>query len=169
MTKYIFTLLLLTISISCKAQSIEKRYSSYLSEKGTINFFRPKKLDKKINVDKFVFDMTYVANNDSAIINCSLNIKSGGVAKELNFISDNRNIEGDAITTLYRDVLKNGYTIRVSSRFPIKVIKEVFSNNSPLIFSVTLTDGINCKATYKPSEWKKERLQITRILESINY
>ena len=169
MIRTIFTLLLITIALNCGAQRIEKRYSSYLSEKGTINFFRPKKLDKKVNADKFIFDMTYISKHDSITINCLVATNSGGVAKEFNLKSGERNISGEAVSTLFRDVVKNGFAIRITSRFLIKDIKESFYNQKPLIFNITLTDGTTCMATYKPSKWKKESLQITRILESINY
>ena len=169
MTRHILTLLFLTIALTCSAQSIEKRYRSYLSERGTINFFRPKKLDVKANVDKFIFDMTYVSRQDSIIINSSLSIKDEGVLSQFKLKSGEKEIPGEAVTMLYRDVTKQGYTIRISSRFLIKDIEECFSSNSPLIFTIVLTDGTVCTATYKPSQWKQERLQVTRILQSINF
>ncbi len=169
MVRIFFTLLLITIAINSNAQPIEKRYSSYLSEQGTINFLRPKKLDNTANVDKFVFDMTYISRKDSVTINCSLTIKSGGIAKELSINSGDKIIPGNAIHTLFRDVVKRGYTIRVTSRFSKKEIEECFKNSAPMVFNVTLTDGVICKATYKPSQWKKESLQVTRILETTTY
>jgi len=169
MARYILILLCLAVSLMCTARSIEKRYSSYISEKGTIYFFRPKKLAKNTNIGKFNFDMTYVSHKDSVIVNCSVNIKNSEKVSHLELKSGDKTIPGDAVYIIFRNVIKNGYVVRVSSRFLLKDIEECFSNSNPLIFHIMSTDGQEYEATYTSSQWKEESEQVTRILNSINY
>lgn len=162
--------MLFSISALCNAQSIEKRYSSYLSYTGVINFFQPKKLKKNTNIDMFVFDMTYISYSDSVTLNCTYRISNGNNIKSLNLKSSNNNIiDGNDLSVIYREVRKHGYEVRVTSRFAFNDIKTVFNNHTPLAFEIVLNDGSSCIASYRKSSWKKESFNVTRILESINY
>lgn len=169
MARIVFILLIFFISIICNAQSIEKRYSSHLSNAGVINFFHPKKLKKNTNVDMFVFDMTYISHNDSVTLNCSFRIRNKYNIKLLNLKSGNNKIHSNDLFILYREVKKHGYEIRVTSRFSFNEIKNVFKEHIPPVFEIILNDGSYCMASYRKSAWEKESFNVTKILESINF
>lgn len=169
MIRRIFFLLCISFSLTCFAQSIEKRYSSYISEKGTINFFRPKKLKNNKNLGKFLFDMTYVSNTDSVTINCSINITSGEMVSRAELRNGEKRKPGENVYAIYRNVTKKGYIIRLSARYTLKDIQDCFSSDTPLAFYFQLKDGTTCSASYTSSQWRKDSSQVTRILSSLNY
>ena len=169
MIRHIFFLLCILFSLTCAAQSIEKRYSSYISEKGTINFFRPKKLKNNKNMGEFLFDMTYVSNTDSVTINCSINITNGEMVSSAELRNGDKRKSGENVYAIYRNVTKKGYLIRLSARYTLNDIRECFSNGAPLVFYFQLKDGTTCSASYTPSQWKRDSSQVTRILSSLNY
>lgn len=168
MTKLYF-IFLFFICTFCNAQSIEKRYSTYISDIGVINFFHPQKLKNNTKIDAFVFDMTYISYGDSLILNCSYRTQNGSNIKSLKLKNGNNNICGKDLSVLYRDVIKSGYETRVTSRFSFIDIRNIFSNPAPLVFEIILNDGSCYTASYRKSAWEKESINITRIFESINY
>lgn len=157
------------VCVLCDGQSIEKRYSSHLTENGTIHFFRPKQLDKTVNMDAFNFDMSYHSKSDTITINCSLYMQDDAIVKELNLKSGNKTISCYSVNMLYRDVTKKGYILRITSKFPFTDVKESFNSSIPLMFCITLVNDGRCFATYKESKWKKECAQISKIINSIYY
>lgn len=168
--KRLLFILLLTIScLNCSAQSIEKRYSSSLTNQGTIHFFRPKKLGKIDNIDSFSFDMTCLSGRDSLTLNFSIATTYETTVNSLELKSEEMKVEGQQLRILYKDVTTKGYVIRVSSVFAVKDIKSFFSKKSPLVFYVTLSNGKSCTATYKDSQWKRESEQVSRIFYSLIY
>ncbi len=80
----------------------------------------------------------------------------------------NKSYLGKSVSMLYRDVMKNGYLLRITSKFSILDITEMFQSSTPLIFEFTLTDGTRCILTYSESQWKKESHDVSRIIESLN-
>lgn len=169
MTKYKIFLFLFVIAASCHAQSANKRYRSYLSERGTVNFIRPFKLGNKNNIDLFEFDMTYVSYSDSITINCTLKTKRPNIVRALELRTGCHEVIDNDVYLLYRDVLKDGYEMRITSRFSFDDIKRIYKSTSPCVFKVIFNDGSWGTATYSKSKWKSEHLNMTRILESINF
>lgn len=169
MKRILFCLLLVAACLNCSAQSIEKRYSSTITNQGTIHFFRPKKLGKVDNMDSFSFDMTYLAGRDSLTLNCSIALTSEAMVNTLAMKSERMTVEGHQRHMLFRDVTKKGYVLRVSSVFAYKDIKALFAKTTPLVFQITLSNGQTCTATYKDSQWKRESEQVTRIFNSFIY
>ena len=53
------------------AQSIDKRYRTFLTSNGMLHFIGTKKLTKTENLTKFDFDITYITGTDSATVNFS--------------------------------------------------------------------------------------------------
>ena len=163
------TLFLINISVSLisPAQSIEKRYSSYVSERGIVNFFRPKKLNNNVNMGVFEFDMTYVSHGDSVTVNCSINVTSVEPIVRAELINGEDKKSGENVYVIYRDITKKGYIVRLSARYPLKDIQECFSNRNPLVFCFLMKNGTTCSASYSPSQWKKDSNLVTRILSSL--
>lgn len=169
MVKNYIIFILFFIGTICHAQSIGKRYRSHLSECGTINFFRPIKLNDKTNTDLFVFDMTYISHSDSVTVCCSIRTKHPNTVKSLELINSDQDIASNNVSVLYCDVLKRGYEIRITSRFSFNDIQHIYKESIPLMFKIIFNDDSSCTATYSRSKWEKESQNITRILESINF
>jgi hypothetical protein len=169
MKRLVLIIGLISFNISISGQSIEKRYTSHLTEKGTIHFFRPKQLDRTINMDDFSFDMSYLSKSDTVIVNCSLTLPSETLVKGMSLKNGNHEVACYDQRMLYRDVTKKGYILRVTSKFPYSSVKSFFSSASPLMFCFTLADDSRCYATYKESKWKKEQYQVTKIINSIDF
>lgn len=155
------------MSFTCEAKSVNERYSSFLTQNGIIHFFRPTKLDRFNGIDNFNYDMTYLSKKDSITINCSIDLKDNHLVHLFKIQNGIQEITGDDTYMMFRDVTKKGYRIRLSSRFPIREIVELFVSNQPLTFCIETTQNITLSATYTPSHWKKENKIMTRILQSI--
>lgn len=168
--RILFVLLLFSYIFSIKAQTISSRYRSHLSNGGTTYFFCPKKLRHTKNIDRFTFDMTYHTSSDSLLLNFSfvsptpVNIKSLSLRN-----GKEQTHEGKKLSVLYRDIRKKSYEIRATSQFSLAEIEQIFSIKDKLSFEILLSNGVCCYATYSPSKWKKERRQITQIINLINY
>lgn len=169
MVKISLLFILLFIGPICHAQSIDKRYRSHLSECGTINFFRPIKLYDRTNTDLFIFDMTYISHSDSVTVNCSIKTKYPNSVKSFGLANSSQEVTSNNVSVLYRDVLKRGYEIRITSRFSFNDIQHIYKKSSPLMFKIIFSDNSSCTAAYSKSQWDKESRNITRILESINF
>lgn len=165
--KVAILILLITILITGNAQSIEKRYATHLGSGGISYFFRPKKLNVITNVDKFIYDATYLVHSDSITINCTLHVKTDGLINGLKLVSGNKNIQGERVAMLYREVTKHGYRIRITSHFLFSDFANCFKEQRPLVFYITSNDGSFSTATYKRGMWEKERRNMSRIINSI--
>ena len=164
-----FTLLLFffLFVVSSTAQSIDKRYRSTITQTGTLHFFRPMKLTRIENMKSFVYDMTYLSKTDSVTLNFTLEIINSQNVEKVVLQTDGVIAIENAPKMLYRDVLKSSYKVRISVGVPYKDIERIFKSETPLSFFITLSDGTVCKATYSKSKWRKEHVNITRILQSI--
>ena len=160
-------LISLLVSLICPAQSIEKRYSSYVSERGIVNFFRPKKLNDNTNMGGFEFDMTYVSHRDSVTVNCSINVRNSEPVVYAELRNGEEKRAGENVYVIYRDITKKGYLVRLSTSYPLKDIQECFSNRNPLVFCFRMKDGTTCSASYTPLQWKKDSYLVSRILNSL--
>ena len=169
MIRLIAILSLFFINLSMTAQSLDKRYTSHLSNNGIIGFIRPKQLSVTTNLDKFEYDMTYVSGQDSITINCSLYVKNEALVKELNIKSGERELKGEKVAVIYRDITPKGYVLRVTTRFSFNDVKTCFENSTPFEFYAMMTDGSQCTATYRASKWQKEQQMVTRIFKTLNY
>ncbi|MDO4949874.1 MAG: hypothetical protein Q4E55_06900 [Bacteroidales bacterium] len=118
-------------------------------------------------MNKFVYDMTYISNTDSVTLNFTSEIIDFQNIEKVALQTDRVIATENAPKMLYRDVLKTSYEIRITVGVPYKDIEQAFKSDTPLSFFITLSDGTICKATYSKSKWKKEHVNITRILQSI--
>lgn len=116
---------------------------------------------------RFEYDMTYVNNADSVTINYTICID--GIAKVDRFFvsTDDITVEDNSPKCLYRDVLASTYEIRTSSRISFVDMARIYESKSPIIFTIILSNGRKCTATYHSAKWAKERSIITKIIKSI--
>ena len=108
MIRNLLSILLILVAFSCEAQSVSKRYSNFLTNKGTIYFFRPAKLDKLNGMDNFTFDMTYLTKKDSVTINCSIDIRDADPVNLIKIQNGIHEITGEGTYMIFRDVIKKG-------------------------------------------------------------
>lgn len=158
---------LISVCVYADAQPANKRYRSHIGNGGTTYFFVPKKLSDKVGVEKFMFDMTHLSSTDIVTLNFSIILDDAVKVDTLILKNSECAIGASRVSMLYRDVLKDAYEIRTTSEFALKDICNVFENDSPLIFEMKLSNGQLVTATYKKTQWKKERQIITRIFNSI--
>ena len=163
--------LFLFACLSAAAQSIENRYRTHYCNGGVTYFFCPKQLKHTQHVEGFTFDMTYHTSGDSVFVNFTLL-----TAKPVNVDSvvmrnagSGHGYAGKNLTTLYYDVRGKRCEIRTTSKFAFADIRRVFAGETALRFEMILDDGTPCSAVYGHSQWSKERRQIKRILELIDY
>ena len=166
MSRKLLALVLAFATLIANAKSIEQRYSSYLSDEGMVLFIRPAKLSQHTDLSGFTYDMTYTAGQDSITINCTVDMNGNEDITQFIIHNESKKIVCESVSTLYRDLKKKGYSVRITSKFPIKDIKEIFADGTPATFTFVTTDKKSCSASYKNGQWTKERNDITRIFNS---
>ena len=159
----------LFLSLQTFAQSIENRYRSHLDTNGTTFFFCPKQLGNNVNINKFIYDMTYHTSNDSVILNFTLIANRPVKVTKMVLACGDKNYVGESVGTMYADICGDKYEIRTTSKFSLKDIGDVFSQSDPLTFRLSLDGGGNASAAYSLSKWNKDSKLITRIFELINF
>lgn len=160
---------MLIMCFQIEAQSLNSRYRSHIGSNGTTYFFCPKKISPQKGIDRFVYDMTYLSSTDSVTLNFTFIAKKPDSVRSVILKNGENQIKANYLSTLYRDVLKNGYEIRTTSKFSFDEIQKVFNDELPLVFLITLNNGDIITAKYGKSQWKKETKIIPLILNSITY
>ena len=150
-----------------EAQSIDKRYRSYIGNGGTAYFFLPKKLKETEGVKNFVYDITHLSITDTVTLNFTIVVEEPVMVDSLVLVNSDKITTVSSVSLLYRDVLDEGYEIRTTSGLALQKMQSVYSDASPLEFKMYLSNGKVVKAAYKKSQWKKERETVSRILNSI--
>lgn len=164
------SLFIFPFSLDSMCQTLENRYRSHLTSDGITYFFCPKKIGKTQVIDKFNFDMTYNTTNDTVTINFTIISHMPVTVYSIALQNgDGMLYKGNGLLTFYRDVRDRKYETRTTSKFSLDRIRNVFSKTAPLSFYVYLSEGIVGTASYSKSQWKRERRQITQIMDLINY
>ena len=170
MKKFLSALsVMLLVCTLASAQSINKRYSSTMNAEGTIHFLRPYRLKKCDAMNGFEFDITYLSSEDSVTVNCTLEVKDPEKVSEMHLISGSKRLKGQSLKTFFCDVTKDGFNIRLSSRYKLSEWASLYASTEPIVFEFLVDDGTYRRATYKGSQWKTERENVTRIIKTINY
>ena len=144
------------------------RFTTRLTDKGTLHFLEPKKLNDLSGVSRFEFDMTYVTSTDSAYVNFS--VKAPVAVKP----SDIRLCYGtglilscDDSRLLFIDRHGASYEIRMMCRFPISELRKALEEASPPVFRFKMGNS-EASASYRPSAWKKDRIRINEMFNLID-
>lgn len=166
---FLIALLLLLMPLFIKAQSVDNRYQSHLDRSGATYFFCPKKIGKNVNVNKFIYDMTYHTSNDSVILNFTILAKKPIRVKSFVLSCGDKNYMGGSVSTMYADIVGDKYEIRTTSKFSLDDICEVFSQGEALNFRMSLDNGGDASAAYSLSKWNKDSKMISRILDLIKF
>lgn len=159
--------LLAMICTGISAQSIEKRYRSFLTSNGMLHFIGKKVLTKTTNISKFEYDITYIAGNDSATVNFSFVSDSPTSVHKCSLINNEDNINVSNPQMMFRDIIKKGYKIRTTTQVAFSDLQKLYGRTDPFKFSLVLENGNSCSASFDSKQWKKERTDIQRVFNSI--
>ena len=112
--------------------------------------------------------MTYPDWTDSIIVNFSMYCNIPDVPQKLSIRSGDKVYVCHDFSSLYVDILKDGYEIRITSRFAKDDIVSLLQQSEyPMVFEME-TKGINIYAKYKGSAWRKDRKKLNDIFLLIN-
>lgn len=149
------------------AQSIEKRYRSYLTSTGMLHFIGKKKLTKTETLSNFEYDITYIAGEDSATVNFSFLIDAPTSVKQAMLDNGHNTAMLCNPRMMFRDVIKRGYKIRTTTKVSFEVLRKFYEDSAPLSFMLELANGTTCSSTFTASQWKKEMHDVQRVFCSI--
>lgn len=170
LSKQIFSFIafiFLPLSHNAFAQSVENRYRSHIDANGITFFICPKQIGGTVNVNEFVYDMTYHTSADSVILNFTIISDRPRKVNTLILSCGDTRYVGESVKPMFADIRGRKYEIRTTSRFSLKDICEVFSHKEALSFQMSLDSGVEASATYSSSKWKKDANLISRIFDLI--
>lgn len=124
------------LSIKPSATKSGKKYfeTFYVGEEGTQYFIKPILFKDEKSKEDLILDITFRYKNkikDSAIVNFS--IKSKVIYKtidSLKLLNKDIEIKSDNILLLFNEKNKIGFISRYSTKFSLKEIKEMFTNDT---------------------------------------
>jgi len=163
MKRAISYILFVFMAVQLFAQSAEGRYVSRMTQDGTLYFIMPKKLGECSGIKKFEYDMTCLSWSDSVTVNFTFHSKSVARPTNLRIESCGDSFQCSSSSLLFTDIVKNGYEIRVTSKFLVSEIEKVLQcPNSPAFMFEQ--DGVVRTAEYSKGAWGKDRKKLVDIL-----
>ncbi len=162
MKRIISLIFLVFVSVHLFAQSVEDRYFSRMTQDGTLYFIVPKKLGKCSGIKKFEYDMTYLSWSDSVTVNFTFRSKSVACPSELKIESCENLYLCSNYSLLFTDIVKDGYEIRVTSKFSVDEIERVLKCSESPVFMFK-QDGVLRTAEYSKGAWDKDRKKLIDI------
>lgn len=112
--------------------------------------------------------MTLLSWTDSVTVNFTFESSMMVVPENFCLIIDNNSFKCDNYSTLFIDIKKKHYEIRITSKFPGSTIKKFIASPVPPIF-VFFQDEHNESATYSEKTWGKERKKLSDIYQIYLY
>jgi hypothetical protein len=167
MRKLLFSLLFFN-AVFCFAQSAEGRYSSRMTRDGVIYFIMPKSIKDLSGIKKFEYDITLLNWSDTATVNFTFESVSMIIPDDIYLKSGNHDYKSLESSSLFIDIKKNHYEIRISSRFLVQDIEKAFNTTISPVFTFR-QEEIEKRAAYKPGAWKKERKKLSDIFKLYRY
>lgn len=168
MNRILFFFVSVITVISSYGQTADGRYVSRRTQDGILYFINPYNLKKLSGIKKFEYDMTMLTWTDSITINFTFESNIMSVPSEVKITSGNKTFQCTNYSSLYIDIKKNHYEIRITSKFPRKDIEHIISSAVPPIF-ILRQDNQEESATYKIGAWKKERKKLSDIYQLYLY
>ncbi len=160
--KLSFSLLALLVGALILVAS--NRHESFLSDGHPVFFFYPVTLSAIDGNDKLEYDFTHQESTDSITLNFSIESKTVRKVSDLKIKSGAEQISPEYFKVLYTDYGKGKYVTRVQTSFKYLPFRQMFLSSDPIEFIPTI-DGESIVFTYKPSKWKKEQEEISKILQ----
>lgn len=169
MKKLLFAFFLVSVAMTAIAESFDKRVITYNSPKGSIYFISDKFLSQHSkDISKFEFDITYVENKDSAVINYTVVSGNPSDIAKLALSNGVEEAKADSTELMYHQMKGKKYEVRTTSHICFKDLKKLFTSQSPVEFRMTRTDGTTASAGYSPSQWKKEKELFEKFFYLLN-
>ena len=148
------------------AQSIDKRYRTFLTSNGMLHFIGTKKLTKTENLTKFDFDIT--SSGTPIALRSGLVTEIPTSVKSCSLTNGHMSVVAAHPRMMFRDIMKRGYKIRTTTTIAFNDLQQLYANERPFTFSLTLENGASCAASFTPSQWVKEKKDLERVFSSIN-
>lgn len=138
-----------------------------MTQDGTIFFIMPKKISDCSGIKKFEYDMTCLTWTDSVTVNFTFRSASVDRPVGLAVESCGHTYTCTAYSLLYTDIVKGGYEIRVTSKFPVAEIEEMLQCESSPVFTFE-QNHTRCTAAYSAGAWKSDRKKLKDIFNLFN-
>lgn len=163
------TVFCLCVFAGINAQKINKKYSSYSNEAGTVYFVHPQKGFKSTELPKDLeYDLTYVSTTDSVTFNCTYFSKENAIkADSMALVSSTGNRISSSTEMFFMDTYKgNQWRNRASSKFIATDIVPFYNSQTP--FQVIVYSGSK-QYTFimKQGEWNKQMPIVKKIFNLI--
>lgn len=150
------------------AQSAEGRYSSRMTQDGFIFFANPQRLKELNNIKRFEYDMTMLTWTDSITVNFTFESTSMVMPHDLRIKYDGGVVKCDAYSSLFTDIKKDYYEIRITSRYSTSDIERILKSEKSPCFCFSQGD-MEESAAYNPGAWKKDRKKLNDIFNLYLY
>lgn len=168
MKRYLLIIVSLFFISSVFGQSAQGRYASRMAADGTIFFIEPHKLTDLSNIKRFEYDMTLLSWTDSVTINFTFESDIMTMPETLQIKSCGKTFVCKDYSSLFIDIKKKHYEIRISSKFSISEMEQILQCESSPMFSFS-QNGILETASYKNKSWLKDRKKLLDIFKVYQY
>lgn len=158
--------LLLFITNIGNAQKITKYYRASFQENGVLYHISP--IDVFTNDEnncKFIFDITYLTTNDSAILNLSYFDKTIRIIDSIAFIQNNIKIYSNA-KKIFIEPHRTIWLHRYSTKFSFDDLTYLYSQKDKPEIVVYSSSG-NINLDIKQSAWRKNAAIVAKIFTMI--
>jgi hypothetical protein len=145
------------------AQKLSKYYSSRYQADATLYFFHPNEDFKSKNERSvLVFDLTYLADRDSATINFSIfTDKPQGL--DSIFFKNSDSITGAPVSKLFLDFEKRKWHNRFSAKIPFTTFSAFIHSDDPPQIMVS-SHGYRTHYITKPRNWNKYSAAMQKVI-----
>lgn len=112
--------------------------------------------------------MTYISHNDSLTMNFTVVSPRPDDIATLTVSNGTLTSTASAVQLLYHEAKGSNYVVRTTARLSYKDIKQLYTSDSPIVFTFDDKGGTTNTATYSDGEWSKERALFEKIFYTIN-
>jgi len=160
--------IILLISINSYAQNISKQYTSTLQSNGMLYYIFPQNgfKNKDIN-NKFIYDLTYLTENDTIVVNFSYFDKQNLEIDSIAFTNGNKKFISTT-KKIFVETTRLKWHYRYTSNFLFNDLKTFFSQENPPSIIIYTKQGL-IDLIIKTKRWKKQSSIINKIITLIAY
>ncbi|MCM1336149.1 MAG: hypothetical protein NC187_02620 [Candidatus Amulumruptor caecigallinarius] len=162
MKKIVALLLIAVAALAAYSQSASGRYVSRMTRDGTLFFVNPQKLTRCTGISKVDYDMTFLTWTDSVTVNFTFRTKVPYRPDSLRIDCCGTSYPCSDYSLLFTDIVKGGYEIRVTSRYPVADIGRMLECAESPVIAFT-QDGAACSAAYSKGAWASDRKKLLDI------
>jgi len=171
MKKYLLLLCLFCFSVEGMAQKINRQYSFYPQETGSLYFIHPQtgfSSKDPGTVKGLIYDITYLSERDSATFAFTYYTQSVLKVDSV-FILDamGQEVYKTPANVLYVQPKSSYWQQRVNYPVPYEILTTLYEASSP--YQLVLSGDRQIRYTLKPGVWKKQSAVVTKIFEVVKY